>query len=117
MGNEENLAITPEEAVRMHLECVVPKEVFQAVNAFIAERCCSGSSFLIKQHEVIARTTELLKEAGKEFSERDFYDKCWLDFEPYYREKGWIVQYKSPCAMDNENFDPYYKFTPAKKDS
>ena len=114
MGNEENLAITPKEAGKRHLEQVIPKEVFQAVNDLVSENCCKGT-IKILQKDIIARAKKLLREAGKEFKINDFFDKGWLDFEPYYKKKGWKVSYDGPAYY--ESYEPFFEFTRVKRGS
>ncbi|MBR5419174.1 hypothetical protein IK110_02910 [Candidatus Saccharibacteria bacterium] len=113
MENEVNLAISPKEAEKLHIEAVVPPEVFEAVNQLLAERVSDGGSIVIRQDEIVSLAKKLLKKAGKPFKARDFYDKGWLNFEPYYRQKGWKVVYDKPAYC--EDYEPTFAFEPKKK--
>lgn len=92
--------IGPDEAKRS-----IPEFVIEAVNELINEKCDPEKrSFIIRQSEVEARIKSKI--------EQDF-ELPWLDFEPLYREAGWVVEYDKPCIGDT--YEAFYRFTPKRK--
>lgn len=77
----------------------IPEFVIEAVNELIAEKY-NGSSFIIRQPEVIERI--------KSKTAQDF-DFKWLDFEPLYRDAGWRVRYDKPAY--NESYEAFFEFS------
>ena len=92
--------ITPEDMPKIH----VPDEIIDIFNRHIKKNW-NGDDSTILQEDLIH---DIVNETGKTRSE--IYDKRWLDVEDIYRDAGWDVEYCSPCAMDGENFKPYFRF-------
>ena len=89
--------VGPEEARRN-----IPDFVIEAVNQLISEKC--ADRFTIKLKEVKARV--------KSITEASVEDSMF-DFEPLFREAGWLVEYDSPAYC--ENYDAYFTFTKPQK--
>lgn len=100
-------AISPED-IDTNMEDIIPKYVTDAVNTLIKKNY-RGSSFTIKQKEIVA---EIQKK--KKVTSQFLFENNYLDFEDIYRNRGWAVEYEKPCYGDSD-FDAYFKFTPKKK--
>lgn len=83
----------PEEAKRF-----IPDFVIEAVNQLITEKC--ANQFQIKLKDIKSRV--------KTITEASIEDSMF-DFEPLYREAGWVVEFDSPAYC--ENYDAYFTFT------
>jgi len=103
--NKSN-AISPED-IDTNMEDIIPKYVTDAVNTLIKKNY-RGSSFIIKQKEIIA---EIQKK--KQVTPEYLFENKYLDFEDIYRNKGWKVDYDKPGY--SENYDAFFKFTPKNK--
>ena len=100
--------ISPEEVGAMKLGSL-PEYIFDAFNQLIIDNWNANSyrsSFKLK--DVVAK----LRANVKDFSCQEAYDKNWFDVEPYYREKGWEVEFDKPAY--NENYDSCFLFTKGK---
>lgn len=78
----------------------IPDFVFTAVNRMLAKT--SGSRKVLRQSAVVRE----IKYAGGV----EKVEVWWLDFEPNYREAGWIVTYDRPGY--NETYEASYVFAP-----
>jgi hypothetical protein len=92
------------------LENIIPDVVIQAVNALLKDKYTGGlGSFTIKQDEIISKIRGL----DGSLTRNEIFEKKMLNFEPLYRKNGWSVKYDKP-AWD-ENYEPYFEFTPKAK--
>jgi len=85
----------------------IPEEVFQVVNDLIVEKWSNGSATIL-QRDIVSRLRAI-----DGFEDIDFADKGWLDFEPVYRKKGWVVTYDKPGY--NETYPASFQFRKAKR--
>lgn len=91
--------ITPDE-VKVALK---PDEVTQVFNELI-QKYWNGSEATIKQDEIAKL---IAKRMG--ISEKDLFDKHYLDIEELYRQNGWVVVYDKPAY--NESYPPIFTFS------
>jgi len=81
----------------------IPDLVFEEVNRLLVERAADPRRIVIFQKELLAACVRRGLVSETIFSSR------WLDFEPYYRKKGWRVEYNSPGY--NESFEASWVFS------
>lgn len=94
-------AISPGTAQKRKIASI-PEVVFTAVNEFLVK---GGRYVTISQDSLLAR----LKELAPETPRHKYFDEGWLDFESYYRRKGWKVEYDKPGY--NESYGASWEFT------
>lgn len=93
---------SPDEAKEAHVHSI-PDEVIETVNQLLGEKFFSlNQTVIIYQGEVIAAVV------ARGLSEKDLFDKHWLDFESVYEKQGWTVVYDKPGY--NESYRPYWEF-------
>lgn len=105
-------AFSPKEAEENKpkiLNTIIPSFVIKAVNNLVS----INYSNHIKLYQ-----EDIIKEIQKEYdlftnfkdhlNRSEIYENKWLDFEPLFREQGWIVTYDKPGY--NETYKPYYIF-------
>ena len=88
---------------------IIPSQVFKSFNGLIAQNRdrTNGSSRVLKEEAV-----SLMVEKG--LKREDIYQKHWLDnIEETYKKNGLNVQYIE-SDRDNEDFKPYFIFSPSK---
>lgn len=95
---------------------LIPLEVVQAVNEFLAERLNVQKPIRIQPNEIRERAVRLM-ESNLNFhgASSDFYKRGWFEIESLYRDCGWDVVYVSD-GFDS-TFESHFKFTalPAEK--
>jgi hypothetical protein len=98
--------ISPDDVVK-EKELAIPEDVFRVVNELIVENW-HGSSASFCQDEIVKRL-----KAIEGFPAHDIFNKGWLDFEPVYRRRGWIVEYDKPGY--NETYPATFEFRKKRK--
>ena len=99
------LPIKPEE-VGKKKQSMIPNEVIEAFNFFIAKKW-NGYSSKFKQSEVISKILSLM---GKDSGDSGFlFDNYYLDIDEVYIEQGWKVSYDRPGF--NESYPATFTFT------
>lgn len=96
--------IKPEDIVNEKTK-VIPDEVLETFNEFIAEKW-NGSSSTFKQKDLVKVIKEKLE--IKDEDDKIIFDKHWLDVEDIFREAGWKVYYDKPAY--NETYDATFEF-------
>lgn len=86
----------------------IPVEMFEAVNELLTEKASGSIYITIHQKEIIERFKQKIEEAEKICDIKEAFKKHWFDFEPYYEDAGWEVQYESPGYC--ETGPTYYRF-------
>lgn len=110
VGNSSNVeAMTPAQAADLKMSRI-PEKVFEAFNEAIADKLSEGSA-TVKQEDVVARILAKMTDEG--VTRHQIFENGWLDVEPFYRKKGWKVQYDKPAY--NESYGAYWDFTAKKK--
>ena len=92
--------ITPDEMPKIF----VPDEVISIFNRHIKNNWNGEQSYILQDDLM----QDIVRETGK--TRDEIYERRWLDVEDIYRDAGWSVVYKSPCAMDGENFRSHFIF-------
>lgn len=112
------LAAKARDSFNKSVEPSTPKEVEESANYAIHPAIIQAVNELLKEEYIPGRTVTLLqktivkkaKSICKELTERQIFDKHWMDFEPVFRKAGWKVSYNS-SAWCETYFDEYYKFS------
>lgn len=112
------LAAKARDSFNKSVEPSTPKEVEESANYAIHPAIIQAVNELLKEEYIPGRTVTLLqkiivkkaKSICKELTERQIFDKHWMDFEPVFRKAGWKVNYNSPAWCETY-FDEYYKFS------
>ena len=81
-----------------------PNEIVNAVNNLIAEKFSGRESITVKQKDIMKEARRL----GLNISDKEIFDKGYLNIEPAYRKAGWVVGYEKPSYGDSD-FDAYFK--------
>jgi len=102
----ETKAITPQEIID-NLPKIIPSAIIDAVNNLLTKKF-RGNEVVIKQDEILDEVRKI-----SNLSRQDIFENKWLDFEPIYRNSGWIVTYDKPAY--NENYAAFYNFKPNKE--
>lgn len=76
---------SPEEARLRHAE-KIPNSIISMINELLADRIYKGVIEITQ-----AELTEKVVREG--YSEDEFIDKGWIEFEAGYRVHGWSVEY------------------------
>jgi len=98
------MPIKPNE-VQSKKDELLPDAVIRSFNELIAENF-DGTKSTVSQNEAIKR---ILSKMPEEITEREIFDKKWLDVEVFYREAGWKVEYDKPGY--NESYSAYFVFS------
>lgn len=93
--------ISPEEALEVKVELVIPEEVYIAVNGLIAQNLHRDRATVLQKDIV-----EKLVQSG--MNKNEIFARKWLDVEDSYREAGWDVMYDKPGYC--ETYDAYFEF-------
>jgi hypothetical protein len=105
--------ITPEEAAIANKDYQIgriPNFVVAAVNRLLTQNY-NKTYITLLQKEILHAIAEEVQDFSEEFREQLFANK-WLDFEPYFREHGWVVEYDRPGY--NESYEPCFTFKPKR---
>lgn len=93
---------------------VLPPEVIRAVNQLLTERF-DGHQARFNQEEIVNKIIYMFADldtngrgGSVNCTKEKIYEKHWLDFEPIYRQEGWVVEYDNPGY--NESYTPNWKF-------
>jgi hypothetical protein len=100
-------AMTPKQAIDLKLSRI-PEKVFEAFNEAIADDLSNGSA-TVTQSDVITRILGKIPDITRQ----SIFDNGWLDVEPFYRKKGWKVEYDKPGF--NESYGAYWDFRAKRK--
>jgi hypothetical protein len=103
--------ITPQEALELKQNVIIPDVVFEAFNELIATEF-DGSHASIRQDDVVNLILKKMSAAGIDDPQVNYR---WLDIEPLYRKAGWQVEYDKPGY--NEEGPALFKFTKKKSGS
>jgi len=83
--------ISPNEARKQKLS-QIPPEAFDVINKMILEKCRGGG-----KHDFILYANDI----ATKLSHIRGYEDSWLDFEPFYRDAGWKVEFVIGHYSDN----------------
>jgi len=100
--NDSIKPIKPDEIGKIKVENL-PEIVIISFNELITERFHGGSA-TFKQDEVVDRI--ISKEPN--LTQKEIFDKHYLDVENMYREIGWKVKYNKPAY--NETYPATFTF-------
>ncbi len=100
-------AITPAQAAELKMSRI-PEKVFEAFNEAIADDLSEGYATVI-QEDVITRILAKMPDIKRQ----QIFDNGWLDVEPFYRKKGWKVEYDKPGY--NESYGAFWDFQARRK--
>lgn len=78
-------------------------EVEKAVDFLVAKKW-SGNSVTFTQEEIISQ----IQQNNPDLTRDQIFSRCLLDFEPAYRNAGWLVEYYKPAYF--ENYTPTFTF-------
>lgn len=98
----KNRPITPEEVRERRID-FIPSIIFETINTMICEKF-DGRSATLKQDDILDRVCNDCSSLGRQ----EILNKHYLDIEPFYREKGWKVEYDKPGY--NENYPATFTF-------
>ena len=82
----------------------IPFYVFDVFNEMLSENW-NKHEIRLKTDDIIARIINISERIGDYATRFDIIDKRWLNIEPFYGDKGWIVKYE-------RDSHPYYDSTP-----
>ncbi|HLE49936.1 MAG TPA: hypothetical protein VI791_02250 [Patescibacteria group bacterium] len=98
--------ITPGDVAKQKGESF-PDAVFEAFNEIIAASFVDGCADF-----TVAEVVKLMVSKG--LSEKDIFDRHWLDVEAVYEKAGWHVVYDKPPGF-NESYEANFAFTVKRK--
>lgn len=108
---------SPQQLAQFRKETFDPIMI-QAVNECLIDNYGSGQNIMLRQGDIIERYIKLYKLAhaashkDNETIREDAFEKGLLDFEKFYVQRGWRVEYDKPGF--NESYEPTYTFSPKK---
>lgn len=82
----------------------IPDSIIESVNELIV-KYWNGSSASFKQPELLERVLE----KDKTLTSQKIFSEHLFDFEPLFRNQGWVVEYDKPGY--NESYEAYFKFS------
>lgn len=93
--------ITPKEALSQ-IDTTKPDGVYEAFNELIVKHLDNGTAII--QQKDVAKL--IAKKTGK--TQKEIFEKGWLNVEESYRKMGWKVSYDNPAF--NETYEPTFEF-------
>ncbi len=98
--------ISPDE-IMDNLDKIIPQYVILSVNDLLKQRFRDTGGVKMTVNEVVAKI-----QSRHNISKQSLLDNKYLDFEPLYRDNGWVVEFEKPDR--DQSFDSYYYFTKKK---
>lgn len=98
--------ISPDE-IMDNLDKIIPQYVIQSVNDILKQRFRGDSGVKMTVNELVTKI-----QTKKNISKQTILDEKYLDFEPLYRDNGWVVEFNTPSR--DESYESYYFFTKNK---
>jgi len=84
----------------------IPEEVFEVVNDLIQDGW-NGKTATVYQKDVVATLVDF-----HGFDRQEIFASHYLDFEPAYGARGWVVAYDKPMAYAGETYEAHWVFSP-----
>lgn len=99
--------LTPGDVADAAQKCEhIPQAIISVVNNLLIEKYNDGQTIVLTQDEIIAKILE--SQEGVMTRQQIFNDRL-LDFEPIFRQHGWIVEYVK--SQYGENFTSFFRFS------
>lgn len=103
---------SPKDARQANAE-KIPCYVFDVFNEMLSENW-NKHEIKLKTDDIIARIINISERVGDHATRFDIIDKRWLNIEPFYGGKGWIVKHESDSHPYYDSTPDYFVFIPTE---
>ena len=91
----------------------IPCYVFDVFNEMLSENW-NKHEIKLKTDDIIARIINISERVGDYATRSNIIDKRWLNIDPFYGGKGWIVKRESDSHPYYDSTPDYFVFIPTE---